>query len=498
MAGGSSKKQSKKQSKHSKGDSVQLKFVDTSTKFGHARFQQQQQQQQGDAVVIGEESCVSPALATLKSSCKWQIGLLVGATVGNRTYVLRLAPTPMENTEDNDDDDDDDDGGDDVWTLADEDAIRQHLDATDEEWVQEHHHQVSKCLPGGLSIVGAYAFGQPRALLVDKLKSMTNVDVALFIPADTVEVECWRTATGEKLKWKVQNTLPKWALIRSSFQLDLHFPLKRSKKGFMSSLRTAVAKQAQRVQSSLFTINGRLISDTDTAPLPTTTGPPALTNAVTATAHSLCSDDLTAKRAPKSSATTHLAHITGTLAVLAYAPPKCSSGAVAMALRHDIAQSLAARIDTIEDILNDDDGGADAVQSIPLPARVAFDVDGVVFTWHAFADESQQDMRSMLSNVIGAVDSTHAPQALEQHAAQPASASASASASTSTSTSTSASQTTSSQAAASADASKAGHARQRDVAEHSGGSGGSMVVVVAGIVVAVVAALVGWFVAVAE
>ena len=108
-----------------------------------------------------------------------QIGLLVGKLeVGTRDFVLALVPFP--------DWKDDEEGAGGAAARADT-----ALDV-DEDWIVEHATQVSRMLPGGVDVVGTYAFASDAAFKTASA-ALTSATVEIARAANAVGVPATRS-----------------------------------------------------------------------------------------------------------------------------------------------------------------------------------------------------------------------------------------------------------------------------------------------------------------
>ena len=127
-----------------------------------------------------EEDAVQATFdALLRDRAPAQIGLLVGKLeVGTRDFVLALVPFP--------DWKDDEEGAGGAAARADT-----ALDV-DEDWIVEHATQVSRMLPGGVDVVGTYAFASDAAFKTASA-ALTSATVEIARAANAVGVPATRS-----------------------------------------------------------------------------------------------------------------------------------------------------------------------------------------------------------------------------------------------------------------------------------------------------------------
>ena len=131
-----------------------------------------------------EEDAVQATFdALLRDRAPAQVGLLVGKLeVGTRDFVLALVPFP-----DWKDDDEDAPGGAARASKPSGDALD-----VDEDWIVEHSTQVSRMLPGGVDVVGTYAFASDAAFKAAST-ALTRATVEIARAANAVGVPATRS-----------------------------------------------------------------------------------------------------------------------------------------------------------------------------------------------------------------------------------------------------------------------------------------------------------------
>ncbi|KAJ8001109.1 hypothetical protein DPEC_G00187810 [Dallia pectoralis] len=207
-------------------------------------------------------------------------GLFIGQSTSQRDFVVLAVKTPQRNT----------DGQRSssisrrAWTS---------LDQLDVEWVTEHARQVSRMLPGGLSVLGVFLVTLPelskeaqnalRELIfaVDKhiskgrLLSLTKEDVTekvtLHICTKTRKAVC-RTfdiqdpkSSAKPADWKYQlGVCTSWPALTCSVGLDLLIPMLEMHvlpQDMEKCIKEGLQVWAKQIEVGLCLINGKTLSD---------------------------------------------------------------------------------------------------------------------------------------------------------------------------------------------------------------------------------------------
>ena len=126
------------------------------------------------SALIEEMSVQTTFDELLRDRAPAHVGLMLGKLeVGARDFIVSLVPSPEKGDEEEAGDDDDDDDDDDAGGAKKKKKTRKKTDKhgagddlleVDEDWIVEHSLQVSRMLPGGIAIVGLYAFGSDAAM----------------------------------------------------------------------------------------------------------------------------------------------------------------------------------------------------------------------------------------------------------------------------------------------------------------------------------------------
>ncbi|CDQ93833.1 unnamed protein product [Oncorhynchus mykiss] len=202
-------------------------------------------------------------------------GLLIGQSSSQRDFVVLAVRTPQKDTEGQ--------GSPSVSRGA-----GNSLERLDVEWVTEHARQVSRMLPGGMSVIGVFLVTPPelskeaqntlRRLIfaVDKhiskgrLWSLTEEDVTekvtLHICSKTRKVVC-RTydvrdpkSSAKPADWKYQSGVcTSWPLLTCSVGLNLVFPVLEMHvlpQDMEKCMKEGLQTWAKQIEDGLCLING--------------------------------------------------------------------------------------------------------------------------------------------------------------------------------------------------------------------------------------------------
>uniref|UniRef100_A0A8C8I8I8 Protein odr-4 homolog n=1 Tax=Oncorhynchus tshawytscha TaxID=74940 RepID=A0A8C8I8I8_ONCTS len=202
-------------------------------------------------------------------------GLLIGQSSSQRDFVVLAVRTPQKDTEGQ--------GSPSVSRGA-----GNSLEYLDVEWVTEHARQVSRMLPGGMSVIGVFLVTPPelskeaqntlRRLIfaVDKhiskgrLWSLTEEDVTekvtLHICSKTRKVVC-RTydvrdpkSSAKPADWKYQSGVcTSWPLLTCSVGLNLVFPVLEMHvlpQDMEKCMKEGLQTWAKQIEDGLCLING--------------------------------------------------------------------------------------------------------------------------------------------------------------------------------------------------------------------------------------------------
>ncbi|XP_023662179.1 protein odr-4 homolog isoform X1 [Paramormyrops kingsleyae] len=354
-------------------------------------------------------------LQTVHASCI--SGILIGQCSSQRDYVVLAAQTPQKDC-----------GAVRGCSLGDLDA----------DWVTEHGRQVSRMLPGGLSVLGVFLITSPdlskeaqntlrklvyameKLISMGRLWNLTEEDVServgLHICSKTKKAVC-RTfdvrdpkSSARPADWKYQSGVSdSWPVLKCSVDLDLYFPLSEtSSENLENSVKIGLQKWAKQMESSVCLINGKH-SDSDAELL---TGLrknakghhpnfrvqimlPMMSSALgeqrSSAAAEACGGSLT---------------LAGVLQCRAYLHShKLKARQAAEAIKRDIMNTLSSRTEMFfEDLLiNEGDGGKGKMASQqPLPQRVFAPLPGTSLSLcdYMFPDEGAAEVGERFKEML--------------------------------------------------------------------------------------------------
>ncbi|CAI5642270.1 protein odr-4 homolog isoform X2 [Oreochromis aureus] len=148
-------------------------------------------------------------------------GLLIGQSSTQRDFVVMAIRTPQK-----------------------EESAAAARNSVDKEWVTEHARQVSRMLPGGLSVVGVFIITD-----ADAKDALTTLRQSVAKPAD----------------WKYQSGLcSSWATVSCSLNVDMLLPLpnNRTSTGNMEEcLKEGLKAWAHQIECGLCLIDGKRLPE---------------------------------------------------------------------------------------------------------------------------------------------------------------------------------------------------------------------------------------------
>ncbi|XP_041697733.2 protein odr-4 homolog [Coregonus clupeaformis] len=368
------------------------------------------------------EDVVEKYLSNLCASCV--TGLLIGQSSSQRDFVVLAVRTPQKDAAGQ--------GSPSVSRRA-----GNSLDHLDVEWVTEHARQVSRMLPGGLSVIGVFLVTPPelskeaqntlRRLIfaVDKhiskgrLWSLTEEDVTekvtLHICSKTRKVVC-RTfdvrdpkSSAKPADWKYQSGVcTSWPVLTCSVGLDLVFPvleLHVLPQDMEKCMKEGLQTWAKQIEDGLCLINGKTmpgevellagqkknakaVQQTFQAQILIPMADPQSEQRSTASVK-VCSGSLT---------------LTGMVHCRAYLHSnKPRAKHATEVIKRDVINTVSSRVEMfLEDILMEgEDKGSVGVQQV-LPRRVFAPVPGMSLCVcdYMFPDESVSDVSDRLKEML--------------------------------------------------------------------------------------------------
>ncbi|XP_024291148.1 protein odr-4 homolog [Oncorhynchus tshawytscha] len=351
-------------------------------------------------------------------------GLLIGQSSSQRDFVVLAVRTPQKDTEGQ--------GSPSVSRGA-----GNSLEYLDVEWVTEHARQVSRMLPGGMSVIGVFLVTPPelskeaqntlRRLIfaVDKhiskgrLWSLTEEDVTekvtLHICSKTRKVVC-RTydvrdpkSSAKPADWKYQSGVcTSWPLLTCSVGLNLVFPVLEMHvlpQDMEKCMKEGLQTWAKQIEDGLCLINGdampgevellggqkknaKAVQQTFRAQILIPMAEPQSERRLTATVK-VCSGSLTLKGMVQCRAYLH--------------SNKPRAKHATEVIKRDVINTVSSRVEMfLEDLLMEgEDKGSVGVQQV-LPRRVFAPVPGMSLCVcdYMFPDECVSDVSDRLKEML--------------------------------------------------------------------------------------------------
>uniref|UniRef100_A0A3Q0QTF2 Protein odr-4 homolog n=1 Tax=Amphilophus citrinellus TaxID=61819 RepID=A0A3Q0QTF2_AMPCI len=192
-------------------------------------------------------------------------GLLIGQSSAQRDFVIMATRTPQR-----------------------EESAAAAGDTVDKEWITEHARQVSRMLPGGLSVLGVFIITDADAKdtlttlrqLVFTVENLISSE-HLWDPADDDVTDCVTLHVNPKTRkticrtfdikdpksmakpadWKYQSGLcSSWATVSCSLNVDILLPLPNNRTSD-SLFQEGLKAWAHQIESGLFLIDGKRLPE---------------------------------------------------------------------------------------------------------------------------------------------------------------------------------------------------------------------------------------------
>ncbi|XP_048117028.1 protein odr-4 homolog [Alosa alosa] len=360
------------------------------------------------------EAVVEKYFSSLEAgSAAFTTGLLIGQSSPQRDYVVLPTKTPQRGTE----------------------SSSGALDDVDIEWVTEHAKQVSRMLPGGLSVLGVFMIVLPElskeamntlrklVFAVDKyltkgtLWDGTDEDVtervALQICSKTRKVVCKTfdvkdpKSSAKPADWKYQSGVSSsWPVVTCSVRLDLRLPvLDRSSEEKHKSIKEGLQRWAKRIIASTCLINGKVMAPEAELVAGQKRNPKLgqqkfqaqvlLPPMETQLESSVC---VAAQPSPS-------VVIRGQVSCRAYVHSnKPKAGQAMEAIKRDIVNTVSCRVDMLFDDLYmdqaEDRGAAEGQQCLPLRVFAPVPEAGFCVCDYMFPDESVAEVAEHLQEML--------------------------------------------------------------------------------------------------
>ncbi|XP_066535908.1 protein odr-4 homolog isoform X2 [Hoplias malabaricus] len=350
-------------------------------------------------------------LSATAASCL--TGLLIGQSSAQKDYVVLAVKTPVRESE----------GG------SEGRRVSSPLEDIDAEWVSEHARQVSRMLPGGVSVLGLFLITPPELLkeaqntlkrlifAVDKYISKSRLwdvceddvtdRITLHICSKTRKAVCKTfdvkdpKCSAKPADWKYHSGVSSsWPLLTCSVRVDLHIPLTLSSSE--KCIKDGLRRWAKQIDTGLCLINGRSASD-DCELLSGSKKNPKLVQQPTLRAQILVSEeDPNQRSSAVVQPSTGSVFMRGTVHCRAYIhsnKPKARHGA--QAIKRDVVNTVSNRVEMLlEDMQINDGGSASAQQDLPRRVFATLPGSGLTLCDYMFPDETAADVVERLKELL--------------------------------------------------------------------------------------------------
>ncbi|KAK2831626.1 hypothetical protein Q7C36_016712 [Tachysurus vachellii] len=363
------------------------------------------------------EGCVEKYLTNLSAAAgSCETGLFIGQCSAQRDFVVLAVQTPHRESE----------------GATERQRTPSSLDSIDVEWVAEHARQVSRMLPGGVSVLGLFLVAPPEAskeaqntlkklvFAVDKSISKSKLwnpseddvteRITLHICSKTRKAVCKTfdvkdpKCSAKPADWKYQSGIASsWPMITCNVQVDLQIPITSEKidKSIKDGLRT----WAKQIDSALCLINGKAVTDDGEL----LSGPKKSTKASqqqTVRAQLLISAE-DADAGQMSSAVgqecSGSVHVSGAVHCRAYIHTnKPKTRHAAQALKSDVVNTVFSRIEMLLEDLHMNNGDlASGQQDLPRRVFAPLSSSGLSVCDYIFPDENTADVAERFKEMLG-------------------------------------------------------------------------------------------------
>ncbi|BFZ20270.1 hypothetical protein BsWGS_23309 [Bradybaena similaris] len=389
--------------------------------------------------IIADEA-VEAYINKLAKTNKWFVGVIIGQLTIHRDYVVHIArtPDPVENevSEENGETD----TGDNAQNAKKKPSLEHpsSLEQLDGKWVSTHAKQVSRMLPGGLSVIGLFAIA-PAAMLKNaqgKLKQMLfavhkqlsrNVvlssskevtdRVLLQMDTSTKKLSCVTLDVADiksaprPAEWKFQSGGCKWVQLNSHITLDIPMavPTDSTAHTLLKQIQNGLADFSNTVHRSIVAIEGSIRDPSD--PLisqadkkgkgikgSNLTSNPTLSQDVSIYLPFVYSDVHKDTVVSNSQATINMM---GTIVVRAYVSNRATVAEAVEAIQMDIIRSLMSRCELLcEEFDVTEEKQGSEVYDPPVRLFCQLPHCGVDVCDYVFQDEKQEEVKQRIQELL--------------------------------------------------------------------------------------------------
>ncbi|XP_070532756.1 protein odr-4 homolog isoform X2 [Ptychodera flava] len=341
--------------------------------------------------VVAEE-IVQTYVESMFGVHQWLFGLIIGQNSSQKDFAIQLIKTPSQ--------DEDADSKEKAKNKA-------RLDSIDEQWIAEHARQVSRMLPGGISIIGVFALAPPDMMN----KSQAKLRQIIFEVRKTMKKQEILAkedqSTFRPAEWKYQPFINRWAVLQSRVSLDIRIPIikvKASKSGLQRQIQNGLQPWCKIVSDSLTTIGGKLRKPSeqlDTTQSHKRKGTSS-SSAGSQTFHVqlLSTFDLKSNGIVQKECTSQIT-LRGTVHGMAYVNNKATVSEATQFLKEDLINSLQSRCELLLEDLEQSEEGVHDVNILPRRVCVTLPKVSVNISDYMFQDEVVQDSLDRFSELLG-------------------------------------------------------------------------------------------------
>ncbi|KAM9469476.1 protein odr-4 homolog isoform 1-T1 [Clarias gariepinus] len=363
------------------------------------------------------EECVEKYLTNLSAAAgSCETGLFIGQCSAQRDFVVLAVRTPHRDTE----------------APTESRSTPSSLDSIDVEWVAEHARQVSRMLPGGVSVLGLFLIAPPEAskeaqntlkklvFAMDKSLSKSKLwdpseddvteRITLHICSKTRKAICKTfdvkdpKCSAKPADWRYQSGISSsWHVITCNVQLDVQIPVTSEKVDM--SIKDGLRTWAKQIVAALCLINGKPVTD-DSELLSGQKKGTKASQQQTVRAQILISSDADAGQM----STAVVQDCSGSVCVRgavhcrAYIHPnKPKTRHAALALKRDVVNTVFNRVEMLlEDLhMNERADLASGQQDLPRRVFAPLSGSGLSVCDYIFPDESPADVAERFKEMLG-------------------------------------------------------------------------------------------------
>lgn len=362
------------------------------------------------------EECVEKYLTSLSAAAGSCVtGLLIGQSSAQKDFVVLAVKTPHRESEGSP-------GG---------RTVSSPLDNIDAEWVAEHARQVSRMLPGGVSVLGLFLITPPelskeaqntlkklifavdkyisKSRLWDLLEDDVTDRVTLYICSKTRKAVCKTfdvkdpKCSAKPADWRYQSGISSsWPVLTCSVRVDLQIPVMESSSE--KCIKDGLRSWAKQIETGLCLINGRPVSD-DSELLSGSKKNVKMSQQQTLRAQILVSEEDPGAGQRCSAvvqACSRSVSVRGTVHCRAYIHSnKPRTRHAAQAIKRDVVNTVSNRVEMLlEDLLLNEGGNESEQQDLPRRVFAPLFGSGLTVCDYMFPDETPADVAERFKELL--------------------------------------------------------------------------------------------------